>query len=207
MFEDLSDSQLHQFILEFIQLNKKGLKTIVHKTGGDLTIDEITAEIWLLIKCQPHKFERFDETQIQDAHQLLLAILHNDWVKEYRSKSIGRHQKCSLDAPLRADDNEESDPKPLGDIIRASSNVEPLKIILAQEKYRINEKAIKDSYSEACAYVLLFRRFLSEEKIISILKISLNVFRQRMNRAFFLLEQQLCYLTAYAISTKNFHLL
>lgn len=192
MFKGMTDEQLLEFIQEFIHKNRKKLHSIARKTKGDLTFEEITGEIWLLIRSQLDRMEKMATAHAEMAVDAQLSIiLDADWVKERQTKSIKRYQKTSLDAPLKSNSYDESEhPKTLADMIRASEDIGPLQILLSREQSQINEKAIKGSYSEACAYVLLFRRFLSEEKIIDQLKISTRNLRQKIAKAFWVLEHQ-----------------
>lgn len=192
MFKDITDEQLLKFIQEFIQKNRKRLQSIARKTKGDLAFEEMAGEIWLLIRNQLDRLEKMAKAHPEmDIHTQLRIILYADWVNERQTKSIKRYQKASLDAPLKSDSYDEAEhPRTLADIIRASEDIEPLQILLSREQSQINERAIKGSYSEACAYILLFRRFLSEEKIIAQLKTSRRNLRQKMAQAFWVLEHQ-----------------
>ena len=145
MFKDMTDEQLLEFIQEFIHKNRKKLHSIARKTKGDLTFEEITGEIWLLIRSQLDRLEKMVTAHPEMAVDAQLSIiLDADWVKERQTKSIKRYQKTSLDAPLKSNSYDENEhPKTLADMIRASEDIEPLQILLSREQSQINEQAIQ----------------------------------------------------------------
>lgn len=161
----------------FLRDRRSDLRRIVRNSPDRLEVGDVESEVWIVAKKLSERWNRaldFRDAADQDA---LLGRLYAQLVK-WTGMSV-RHARSLDDSP-----SDEEDHRPtLAGMLRASHDSDPeFRQLLREERLAFLE-VVRNSYSQAAAYMLLLIRVEWELRdLASLLWIAVEALRSRLER-------------------------
>lgn len=160
MFMDL-------FLHAFLKDKTPDLRRIARNTHGDMTVDELKNEVWLVAKDIERKRGYPVNFTSSDDHQVVLSWMYMEFVT--KRHSVNRYA-VHLD---QEHDIGDGDAVRLLDRLAADDAANPLMRLILLEDAVDAEELLAASYSQAAAYVAVFYCFrYDREKICAYLVVS-----------------------------------
>lgn len=170
---------MHRFEV-FSRERRNDLKRIAYATRGEMTADDLTSEAWLLAQDIEEKLGRpFDFASELDQDRLL-AWMYSKFVK-YADKAVRNAVKLDVGWD---DEAEEGAGVRLSKLLTAPDNSDPHKQRMAQEESLELLQAVRRSYSQAAAFVILLVRTDWDVRALAAdLWLGVATLRRRMGQA------------------------
>ncbi|MGH8077315.1 MAG: hypothetical protein ACREPE_08335 [Lysobacter sp.] len=161
----------------FLQTRRGDLRRIASRTRGELSVDDLASEAWLLAIDIGHKRGWTFDFRDEEDQDTLFAWMHNRFVK-YADKAVRNAIKLDRDW-----DNEDSERAgaALARLLTAPRDSDPqIRQQVGEEQHEL-VAIVRHSYSEAAAYVMLMVRVDRHiEDLAALLWIGVEALRQRL---------------------------
>jgi hypothetical protein len=139
---------------EFLDSRRGNIRSLAARTRGEMTADDLASEAWLIaLEIEQRRGWRFDFADMED-QETLLAWMHNRFVK-YAEKAV--RYAMRLDRDWDQEDGEQAGAA-LARLLTAPLDADPQLRMQTAEEGRDLASVVRQSYSEAAAYVLLLIR-------------------------------------------------
>lgn len=164
----------------FLHSRRRDLQIIANRTKREADLDDVQQTAWLISELIEKRTGHYFDFHSQSQQDHLLGWLHND-LNKFTEKTV-RYAE-SIDQDQNEDGRE---PVNLLRILnQLTSDTDLLAELQMQEDEREHSvAALKNSYSEAIAYMLLLQRFQGDgNKLSKYLRIAFATLMRRMVRA------------------------
>lgn len=163
--------------LAFLESRRSDLRRIAAKSCGEYTLEDVCGEVWLIASAIERKRGVAVDFLNGDDQELLLSWLYSELIN-FADKNV--RFAVRLDKDWDSEDTESAVGR-LANLLAAPEHFDPLVWLEARQEAFDPLEWIKESYSQAAAYLILLHRFgWDVERLAEHLRLVLATLRSRI---------------------------